>query len=142
MKDLLNDLRKKYKAASKEIFQMENEHYKERELIKQESEEIRRENIVFKSILSVLFTEKQLKNIIGLGTWEGDNKFKLPTFYFKDRHTLAFPCDDTENDLSYEAPRPNKERSHDKYQTTATSFGARINGGHSSSKGTLIPRKR
>jgi hypothetical protein len=26
MKDLLNDLRKKYKAASKEIFQMENEH--------------------------------------------------------------------------------------------------------------------
>lgn len=30
MKELLNDLRKKYKAASKEIFQMENEHEKER----------------------------------------------------------------------------------------------------------------
>lgn len=30
MKELLNELRKKYKAASKEIFQMENDHEKER----------------------------------------------------------------------------------------------------------------
>jgi len=43
-------------------------------------------------VLNVLFTEKQLKNIIGLGSWE-EGRFKLPAFYFKDRHTLAFPCD-------------------------------------------------
>lgn len=30
MKDQLEELRKKYKAASKEIFQMENQHEKER----------------------------------------------------------------------------------------------------------------
>ncbi len=49
---------------------------------------------MLKSVLNVLFTEKQLKNIIGLGVWEAENRFKLPTFYFKDRHTLAFPCED------------------------------------------------
>lgn len=50
------------------------------------------ENSMLKSVLNVLFTEKQLKNIISLGHWENNSKFKLPTFYFKDRHTLAFPC--------------------------------------------------
>ena len=30
-----------------------------------------------------------------LGNWEGE-KYKLPKFYFKDRNTLAFPC---ENDV-------------------------------------------
>lgn len=122
---------------------MENDHEKERELIKEEFEEIKRENVVFKSILGVLFTDKQLKNIIGLGSWEGEHRFKLPTFYFKDRHTLAFPCQDAENDLSYEAPRGGRERSQEKYQSTATSFGARINGGQcASSKGSVIGRRR
>jgi hypothetical protein len=50
---------------------------------------------MYKGVLNVLFTEKQLKNIISLGNWEGEN-FKLPTFYFKDRHTLAFPCEGNE----------------------------------------------
>lgn len=30
---------------------------------------MRKENVVLKSVLNVLFTEKQLKNIIGLGVW-------------------------------------------------------------------------
>ena len=51
---------------------------------------------MLKSVLNVLFTEKQLKNIMALGQWQG-HRFKLPTFYFKDRHTLAFPCEDDEN---------------------------------------------
>lgn len=92
MKDLLTELRRKYKVASKEIFQLENDHEKEREAIKEQFEEVSNENIVLKSVLNVLFTEKQLKNIIGLGSWEED-RFKLPLFYFKDRHTLAFPCE-------------------------------------------------
>ena len=33
MRDLLTELRRKYKNASKEIFQLENEHEKEREKI-------------------------------------------------------------------------------------------------------------
>ena len=52
---------------------------------------------MLRSILNILFSEKQLKNIVGLGKWEGENKFKLPSFYFKDRHTLAFPCEEAEN---------------------------------------------
>lgn len=52
---------------------------------------------MLKSVLNVLFTEKQLKNIISLGEWQSHHKFKLPTFYFKDRHTLAFPCQEEEN---------------------------------------------
>jgi len=51
---------------------------------------------MLRSVLNVLFTEKQLKNIINLGHWQ-NNKFKLPTFYFKDRHTLAFPCEEDQN---------------------------------------------
>jgi hypothetical protein len=47
---------------------------------------------MFKSVLGILFTSKQLNNLISLGTWEDEETFKLPTFYFKDRHTLAFPC--------------------------------------------------
>lgn len=54
---------------------------------------------------------------------------------------MAFPCEENENEQSTEHPKSNnKERSSDKYQTTATSFGARIN--HSSSKGSIVPRKR
>lgn len=56
------------------------------------------DNIMLRSILNVLFTEKQLKNIMSLGHWESHNKFKVPTFYFKDRNTLAFPCEDDENE--------------------------------------------
>ncbi len=52
---------------------------------------------MYKGVLNVLFTQKQLKNIISLGNWEGE-KFKLPTFYFKDRYTLAFPCDGDSED--------------------------------------------
>lgn len=69
MKSLLDELRKKYKAASKELFQMENDHEKQREIIKEQFDEVKTENTVLKSVLSVLFTEKQLKNIIGLGSW-------------------------------------------------------------------------
>lgn len=69
MKSLLDELRKKYKAASKELFQMENDHQKQREIIKEQFDEVKTENTVLKSVLSVLFTEKQLKNIIGLGSW-------------------------------------------------------------------------
>ena len=47
---------------------------------------------MLRSVLSVLFSDKQLKNIVGLGKWQSDTKFKLPMFYFKDRQTLAFPC--------------------------------------------------
>jgi len=46
---------------------------------------------MLRGVLGVLFTEKQLKNVIGLGQWE-EGLFKLPQFYFKDRYTLAFPC--------------------------------------------------
>ena len=49
---------------------------------------------MFKSILKGLFTNKQLNSVISLGNWEGKNTFKLPSFYFKDKQTLAFPCDD------------------------------------------------
>lgn len=69
MKNLLDELRKKYKAASKELFQMENDHEKQREIIKEQFDEVKTENSVLKSVLSVLFTDKQLKNIIGLGSW-------------------------------------------------------------------------
>ena len=47
---------------------------------------------MLKGVLGVLFTDKQLKHIMSLGEWE-QGRFKLPEFYFKDRHTLAFPCD-------------------------------------------------
>ena len=69
MKSLLDELRKKYKAALKELFQMENDHEKQREIIKEQFDEVKTENTVLKSVLSVLFTEKKLKNIIGLGSW-------------------------------------------------------------------------
>lgn len=48
---------------------MENDHEKQREIIKEQFDEVKTENTVLKSVLSVLFTEKQLKNIIGLGSW-------------------------------------------------------------------------
>ena len=51
---------------------------------------------MLKSVLSVLFTERQLKNIVGLGEWQV-GKFRLPAFYFKDRYTLAFPCEEDQN---------------------------------------------
>ena len=86
---------------------------------------------MLKSVLNVLFTEKQLKNIVKLGHWES-HRFKLPTFYFKDRHTLAFPCEDEENDSPLTQKTESRERSYDKYQATATSFGARVNGSQGS----------
>jgi hypothetical protein len=71
----------------------------EKSMVHEQFEQIKRENLMLKSVLGVLFTDKQLKNIIGLGNWENDTKFKLPLFYFKDRHTIAFPCDENnEND--------------------------------------------
>lgn len=140
MKEQLADLRKKYKAASKEIFQMENQHEKEREIIQEEFQEIKMDNIMLKSILNVLFTEKQLKNIMSLGQWESPNKFKLPTFYFKDRHTLAFPCEDEENELPRTAKMDARDKSMDKYQTTTTSFGGKASGSHLG-KGIVFRRK-
>lgn len=35
--------------------------------------------------------------MIGLGVWEGDT-YKLPSFYFKDKNTLAFPYETKSND--------------------------------------------
>jgi hypothetical protein len=88
-------------------------------------------------VLGVLFTDKQLKNIIGLGNWENDTKFKLPLFYFKDRHTIAFPCDENnQNEMMGEPIHSVRDKSYEKYQTTATSFGARM------MKPTLLSRKR
>jgi len=37
--------------------------------MQEEFDEIKKENIILRSVLNVLFTEKQLKNIIGLGNW-------------------------------------------------------------------------
>lgn len=92
MRELLTDLRRKYKNASKEIFQLESEHEKEREEIFEQNEGLNKENLIYKSVLNVLFTPKQLSHIVSLGTWESSGNFKLPLFYFKDRNTLAFPC--------------------------------------------------
>lgn len=91
-----------------------------------------------------MFTEKQLKNVIGLGVWETESKFKLPSFYFKDRNTLAFPCDDDESEFANECEISKdcgRGRSYDRHQVTATSFGAKV-GGKSSSKGHLYSRKK
>ena len=95
---------------------------------------------MLKSVLGVLFTDKQLKNILSLGHWESSNKFKLPSFYFKDRHTLAFPCEEDENSSPRTAKMDSKEHSMDKYQTTATSFGARVNG-NQVGRGVFFRRK-
>jgi|JI10StandDraft_1071094.scaffolds.fasta_scaffold882127_1 hypothetical protein len=140
MREQLSEFKKKYKAASKEIFQMENEHEKEREIIQEEFEEVKIENTMLKSVLNVLFTEKQLKNIISLGQWE-NAKFKLPTFYFKDRHTLAFPCEEEENEIPRTAKMDSRDRSMDKYQATATSFGAKPSGGTALGRGLVFRRK-
>lgn len=56
MKNQLVELRRKYKAASKEIFQLENDHEKEREIIREEFDSIKQESIMMKSVLNVLFT--------------------------------------------------------------------------------------
>ena len=125
MKNQLVELRRKYKAASKEIFQLENDHEKEREIVREEFDTIKQESIMMKSVLNVLFTEKQLKNIMSLGEWQGNNKFKLPSFYFKDRHTLAFPCEEKQN----EPPQSStKDYSSEKFNTTATSFATKMSG--------------
>lgn len=101
MRELLTDLRRKYKNASKEIFQLENQHEKERQQIYEQNQNLIKENVVFKSVLNILFTPKQLTHIISLGNWQDDDTFKLPAFYFKDRHTLAFPCgDDDDSDAT------------------------------------------
>ena len=101
MRELLTELRRKYKNASKEIFQLENEHEREREKIEEEYDQMNKENIIYKSVLSILFTPKQLNNLISLGTWEEEACSKLPTYYFKDRHTLAFPCGEEEGKESH-----------------------------------------
>lgn len=85
----------------------------------------KRENLMLKGVLGVLFTDKQLKNLMGLGEWE-QGRFKLPAFYFKDRHTLAFPCEEEENQTHSEQRNALHSRSKDKYQSTATSFGAKV----------------
>lgn len=143
MREQLVQLRRKYKAASKEIFQMENQHEKERQIIQEEFTEVKMQNVMLRSVLNVLFTEKQLKNIMSLGHWQSSNKFKLPAFYFKDRHTLAFPCEEGQNEQpvsSSSSKTDAKEHSVDKYHTTTTSFGARINGGQVG-KGFVSRRK-
>jgi hypothetical protein len=96
---------------------------------------------MLRGVLNVLFTEKQLKNILSLGHWQ-NSKFKLPTFYFKDRHTLAFPCEDDQNEppVYSHGKFETRDPSIDKYHTTATSFGARITS-KSSGKGIVFRRK-
>ena len=96
MRGLLADLRYKYKEASRELCQREGEHEQEQEVVREELAQAKKENVMLKGVLNVLFTEKQLKNLIGLGQWD-QGRFKLPPFYFKDRHTLAFPCEQDEN---------------------------------------------
>lgn len=49
------------------------------------------ESIKFKAVLNTLFTDKQLTKLISLGQWESNDTYKIPTFYFKDKTTLAFP---------------------------------------------------
>ena len=74
---------------------------------------------------------------MSLGEWQGKNKFKLPTFYFKDRHTLAFPCEDNQN----EPPQVStKDYSSEKFNTTATSFATKLSG-PSMGKGIVFRRR-
>lgn len=38
-------------------------------MVHEQFEQVKRDNLILKSVLGVLFTDKQLKNIIGLGSW-------------------------------------------------------------------------
>ena len=94
MRVLLKDMRRKYKVAAKEIFELEKEHEEEKEYLTNRFHQLNRENMVNKAVIGTLFTEKQFQHLITLGSWarEGDGEsFRLPPFYFKDKNTLAFP---------------------------------------------------
>ena len=88
---MLKDMKRKYRMAAKEIFELEKVHEEEKERLGQEYLKVSKENMINRAVINTLFTEKQFQHLVSLGSWEEDVGFKLPAFYFKDKNTLAFP---------------------------------------------------